>query len=281
MQFRKKTLDKIHWAKQAIEEEHGGPLTVRGIYYNLVVKKLIEKTEHSYDNLDYALIRAREEGLIPWDRIIDPTREAKVYTGWACVSEFLTYAPYQYSRDLLQTQERLVELWVEKRALAAYFEPYARKHQITLVVGGGYQPQSSISRFCEERFNNETRPISIAYFGDFDPSGLDIDRAFQESMKRNFGIAVDFKRYALTEEDIKVLPSHRAKKADPRYEGYKEKYGEECWELDALPKHTLEERIEKAISDHLDLGKFQQEVEKEKTEKDVLHEIIDKLKEEE
>ena len=64
---------------------------------------------------------------------------------------------------------------------------------------------------------------------------------------------VNIVRLALQEHDLADLPPSRWRQSkDPRYRWFKERYGDECWELDALSPVLLRNRVEEAIRDRLD-----------------------------
>ena len=79
-------------------------------------------------------------------------------------------------------------------------------------------------------------------------------------MDRYGGKAV-IRRVAIIQSDTEKdknnkpkLPSFsvETKIKDPRYDWYKAKYGNECWELDALSPVILRERLDSAIRCYLD-----------------------------
>jgi hypothetical protein len=51
---------------------------------------------------------------------------------------------------------------------------------------------------------------------------------------------------------------------DSRYADYVSKYGEECWELDALEPSVIEQLIRAAVSEYLNDSKFQSRARKER-----------------
>lgn len=62
------------------------PWTLRGIFYQLVSRDLVEKTENSYKNVvGPQVLQMRLKGSLPWDAIADHTREMK----WLRVCEVL------------------------------------------------------------------------------------------------------------------------------------------------------------------------------------------------
>jgi len=64
-------------------------------------------------NIVYRALKvAREDGTIPWDWIVDETRDLELVSTWQnpsrCADGFF------YRRDLWQTQPHTVECWSEK-----------------------------------------------------------------------------------------------------------------------------------------------------------------------
>ncbi len=65
---------------KSILAEFSGTLTIRQIYYRM----LSTLSWHgSYDYLDHRITRCRERGLVPDDRIADPTRSASWVSAYA------------------------------------------------------------------------------------------------------------------------------------------------------------------------------------------------------
>ncbi len=75
-----------------------------------------------------------------------------------------------------------VEVWTEKDALSGIFKRVTEKYQIRLVVNKGYTSSSaaysSYKRFSEAILKGQK--VTILYFGDHDPSGLDMVRDIRE-----------------------------------------------------------------------------------------------------
>jgi len=80
---------------------------------------------------------------------------------------------------------------------------------------------------------------------------------------------------ALTWEQIKLYnpPINPVKIKDPRAEWYIQKYGEYCWEVDALTPKVFHETIDKAILGLIDIEKFNAVLEKEKLDKEELKKL--------
>ena len=101
---------------------------------------------------------------------------------------------------------------------------------------------------------------AIVYFiSDLDPSGLDLQRAWEEALA-NFGVRVsEFVRIGLTPEQVDDLDSARlregiaVKPSDSRAKRYIEQYGERCWETDILPAAVIEQALDAHMRSWLDV----------------------------
>ena len=63
------------------------PTSVRFLFYELVMQRTISKSGDRPDKIvSAALIDLRERGLVPWDDIVDETREVFDFTGSATVA---------------------------------------------------------------------------------------------------------------------------------------------------------------------------------------------------
>lgn len=76
---------------------------------------------------------------------------------------------------------------------------------------------------------------------DFDPSGLCIERVNEREM------GVEMVRVALTYEQAKGLPSRPVKRRDTRARKYLAKYGDRCWEVEALEPMQLLQIVEQTL----------------------------------
>src|SRR5437879_10188225 len=88
-----------------------------------------------------------------------------------------------YRRDVWPTQPVYLEVWLEKDALSGIFEDVLKPYGVTLNVGRGFDGWTSI-KDASERFldKSENVPVTVLYFGDFDPSGEDMVRSLRERL---------------------------------------------------------------------------------------------------
>ena len=74
------------------------------------------------------------------------------------------------------------------------------------------------------------------------------------------------------------LPPNYAKESDSRYEKYREQYGEECWELDALSPEDLHREVAQAVNAFVDRQLWDAAVKREAGDLNELDSILEDLK---
>ena len=96
----------------------------------------------------------------------------------------------------------------------------------------------------------------VYFVSDHDPSGLDLQRSWQEALG-NFNAPVnEFARLGLTRGQVNDLDLRRfaiaVKPADSRSKTYIAEHGRDCWEVDVLPASALEAALEADIRSWFD-----------------------------
>ena len=246
---QKKTLELIEQARAILEEYH--PMTLRQVFYQLVSRLAIKNTQGEYNALSKALVWARQEGIIPWDWIEDRLRIPRTVSMWHDLSDFADTAKRAYRRDVWETQPQYLEFWLEKDALSGIFEDVLNPYSVTLNVGRGYDGWDSIHNAAERYAGAD---VTVLYFGDFDPSGLDMPRSLAERIGW-FGEPLKVVKCALTADDVRDynLPPQKVKTTDTRSAAFIAEHGKGCVELDALPMNVLIERLQKEVELRMDL----------------------------
>lgn len=256
----------------SILTEYDVPLTLRQIYYRLVALGL-ENTQKTYKNLSGKLSKLRKQGKVSWDKIVDLKRKPEKESSWTSPEAFFDSVSRSYKRDLQQGQKKYIEVWSEK---AVAIHHITDKFDVHLLAGGGYRSSSALYE-AAERFKSMGKPVVILYLGDFDPSGLDIERDVEARTREVFGLEVDVQRVLLVHQDIKdyeLLPSP-VKPTDPRTPAYVERYGfEDVYELDALPPDVIAEKLEEAIVRNMNMELYGKEVEKWEEDKTEIEKFI-------
>ena len=118
------------------------------------------------------------------------------------------------------------------------------------MVTRGY-PSVSFLHGAAETIASQGRPCYLYYFGDHDPSGVDITRSVDDGIREFAPDAnVVVKRIAVTEDQIREwkLPSRPTKTADARAKDW----DGGSVELDAIPPNTLRGLVRDCIEAHID-----------------------------
>jgi len=231
------------------------PASVRAVCYRLFTMGLIDNMSKGNTNrVSTQLVWAREEGLIPWEWIVDETRSAERTSAWTNPDAIIDAAVSGYRRDYWQDQPRRIEVWSEKGTVRGTLAPVLNEYGVTFRVMHGYGSATAINAIAEES-QEGVKPLTAFYVGDWDPSGLHMSELDLPARIDRYGGAVDIERIALLDEDVSGdLPSFDAatKTGDPRHRWFVDNYGERCWELDAMSPVLLRQRTKAFIFSALD-----------------------------
>jgi hypothetical protein len=281
-------------------KEADSRMTLRQLYYRFVAHDLIDNKQSQYQYLGEAIKEARINGRIDWDMIEDRTRstDAGDYNDGEVVDpqdrfdrnlEWFKNTDERFHRPKWEGQDNYVEVWVEKEALAGIFADVCDDMNVISFPNRGYT-SITLLKEAAERIREETakkvppmgdrKEAHILYFGDFDPSGQDIERNIRDKLHDTFGVRVNVERYALTRDQIDryQLPPQPAKTTDARYESFVEEHGNMAVELDALPPEELKELIRSSVQDYFDEAFYQDEIlpEQEK-DREKINEELDRV----
>ena len=267
---------KLKWVLEILEELSAyKPLTLRQVYYQLVGKGLIENKVSQYNMLSALLKWARIDGYISWNDIEDRVRAYHDLSGWHDSDKFIEASLKSflkgYRRDLLQSQKKYLEIWIEKDALSTIFTRVAGDYTVPVVVCRGFSSVSFLNEFKGRLKRLKQKEPLMLYFGDFDPSGVEMLEAMKITLKDELGVnGITFKRIALLKNDIiKYRLPHNPdalKKTDTRAKKHIEAYGELAVELDALRPDILEGKIKEALEKEITMNMFNKEFKEYKQE---------------
>lgn len=161
----------------------GETLTLRQLHYQFVghVPGYVNH-DTAYKKLGSILDDLRYSGIVPWDSFEDRGRKPYLPYSVKDVEEALNDTVAQYRIDRQEGQSVHVELWTEKDALSAIFSKITSAYHVRLVINKGYTSSTAAHeayrRFVEHI--KEGRKVVVLYFGDHDPSGLDMVRDIGE-----------------------------------------------------------------------------------------------------
>src|SRR5262249_4984038 len=106
----RRSLDLIEAMYLAAEKAQ--PITGRGVGYKLFTAGLIPSMAMNEMQRVYRLLKeAREEGVIPWDWIVDETREIERVATWNDRDHFARTLAQSYRRDFWNQQPHRVQVW--------------------------------------------------------------------------------------------------------------------------------------------------------------------------
>jgi hypothetical protein len=302
-QFSASVLAIIESADGILEEfdRQGFKMTLRGVYYQFIQRDILpeswidpsyneqhhlppdtKNTLKNYKRLGDILANARMAGLIDWDHIEDRGREPIVPLEFEDLEHRVRSALANYRLRRWHDQDCYVELWVEKDAIAAQLEPLASKHHVTLQVNKGY---SSVSAMREAAFrfieasDGGARVTHLFYFGDHDPSGMDMVRDITERLGVFGATEVQVTKLGLTIEQVRryKLPPNPAKVNDPRAAAYIARYGKESWEVDALTPPQTASLVNAAISAVINTKRLDKVLKQEARDKKDMEQALEKL----
>lgn len=278
VKLSEKNRTRLNLINSIIEEYQvkGFRLTLRQLYYQLVSRDIIPNKQNEYAKLSNLLKNGRMAGIVDWDSIEDRIREPDVPFSADSIQEAIFAVANQYRRDRQEGQNNYIEVWCEKDALSNILQRITHKYHVQLMINRGYSSCSAMydasKRF--KRAEKRGQDCKLLYFGDHDPSGLDMVRDVSERLLE-FDVSVEVKHIALTTEQVQFYapPPNPAKITDPRAEWYISKYGKTSWEVDALQPQVLTKLISEEIESIIDLDQFEHMKRIETIEKKMLERI--------
>lgn len=231
--------------------ERNRPATVRQIFYQLVSQGVIPKSEAAYKGTVVRLLtQMRKEGDIPFRWIADNSRWMRKPDSHDNLQAALEDSVEYYRRNLWRDTDARVEIWLEKEALSGVLYPVTAQWDVPLMVCRGY-PSLSFLYEAAEAIGDSDKETWLYYFGDRDPSGIDIPRHVEESI-RDLAPCTDvhFECVAVTEAQIVAwnLPTRPTKQTDSRAKAFR---GESV-EVDAIEPGVLRALVESCIEEHMD-----------------------------
>lgn len=295
-QFRKVRLSKGNMARLEDINEiiksyqcQGYVLTLRQLYYQLVSRDIIPNKLAEYSKLSTLLKEGRMGWIVDWNAIEDRLRQPYIPYSVDDIEDAIDDTVKQYRLDRMLGQDTYIEVWVEKDALSGVLKRITKKYHINILVNRGYSSASAMFD-AYNRFDNalarDKSSVRILYLGDFDPSGLDMIRDIDSRIREFFapharfwdvGDYLDFEivPIALTREQINQYnpPPNPAKRTDPRAANFIRDEWTTSWEVDALKPEILNQILEDAILENLDLEQYENMLAKEQAERTKIAEL--------
>lgn len=249
------------------------PCTIRGVFYRVMSRGLVPKTEAGYRQVQNRVLLMRRRGALPYGWISDGTRWRIKPETWSGMDAALRETAAFYRRALWDDQNVHIEVWSEKDAIRSVVYPITAEFDVPLMVARGFASESFLWETAQAIIA-DGKPAVIYQLGDHDPSGVS---AWEHTRRRLAEFAPDvdfqFERLAITPEQIDEfgLPTRPTKKSDSRaarFEG-------DSVEVDAMSSRVLRQLVREAIEQWIDPDALRLTRAVESSEREVLTRIAD------
>lgn len=300
--FHPKTMEIIRRADAICREyaSQGYDLTLRQLYYQFVARGWLANKQQNYARLGDIINDARMAGLLDWDFIVDRTRNLRGLAHFNDPAAFIENGVKRFNLDKWKDQDIHLEVWIEKDALVGVLEVACPAEDVDYFSCRGYTSASEVWGAAQRirEFIEAGKQVVILHLGDHDPSGVDMTRDIRDRLClfiandlgyvsprpaidhdyavdeaiSELGDALTIDRIALNMDQVRQYdpPPNPAKYTDARYAKYVERFGRECWELDALPPDVLVNLIRGTIAGYRDADKWKAQVKREKLDREFL-----------
>ena len=185
------------------------PMSLRGLHYQMVSRGVYSNTPANYAKLGRAMTKARENGSIPWNWLVDNLRQTNKPSSWTGLVDFIDTVKEAYRKDFWSRMPAHIEIFVEKDAMAAALQPATREYDIALHVIRGYISTSYCWTIASQ-WKQIEKPIYCYYLGDWDPSGLDLERSLRQKLQlysNRVAIDTDGERFDDDDEEDSLADS--------------------------------------------------------------------------
>jgi hypothetical protein len=257
-----------------LSDDH--PMTVRQVFYQLVSRGAIEKTEAAYKaTVCRLLVEMRRASQIPFGWIADNTRWMRKPRTYSSVEDALRSTARFYRRAVWDELAVYTEVWLEKDALAGVLMEETEVWDVPLMVTRGY-PSLTYLHEAAEQIEAQAKPTYLYYFGDYDPSGVDITRFVEKGLRELAPDAeISFERVAVTPEQIEAwsLPTRPTKTSDTRSRSF----SGDSVEVDAIPPVDLRALVRDRIERHVDPSRLEHLATVEDEERKILEMFADRV----
>jgi hypothetical protein len=256
------------------------PLTVRRVLYRCASAGIVAGTGDScYNQVQRLVLQLRRKNFLDYRWISDSTRSRDKSSSWSGLEDFSETARNAYRKDLWSRQAWHIEVFTEKDAMSGVLRPITREYDIHLNVIRGQVSESFAWNIADE-WSRIDKPIQVLYFGDHDPSGLNIEASLRNRLlgflpkeKREW---VFFKRLGANNADFRNsdLISIPVKKKDKSAREYLKTYGDRCVEVDAIDMNEIRRRLDEEIKSFINMKEWESLQLTERLEKETIDQLF-------
>jgi hypothetical protein len=261
-------MSKIEALRRALREllaehERDGmvPTSGRFLFYELVQAGTIPKhatgARRADQDMGDALTSLRESGEIPWDWIVDETREIDDYTGYDSIAGGVDAFLNAIHLDPWNGDAPLI--LNESRSLAGVLRSLAREYGVKIAATNG-QCAGFLHTKVAPRLHDGQR---VLYLGDYDLAGNDIEANTRAVLERYHSLT--WERLALTAEQVREYGLTPIIKSDRRF---KNGGAHEAVETEALSQRVIvqivRDRLNQLLPEPLEAVLAREEEERER-----------------
>jgi len=236
------------------------PMTVRQVFYQLVVRGVIHKTEPEYHGVVIRLLTdMRMSGEISFSWIVDESRRTRQTQTFDSVTDALNETAKFYRRSALRESDVYIEIWSEKEALSGIIYDVASDYDVPVVVSKGVPSLTQVHASAVNIFLAGKQSY-IYQFGDHDPSGCLIPKVIKARIDQfceTYKCAPPtVERIALTPAQIRRyrLPTRPTKRTGNSHAKH---FTGDSTELDALPPNVLRDLVRNCIERHISVAQVE------------------------
>ncbi len=195
-------------------------MSVRQLFYQLVSRRAIEKTEAAYKRVVDVSGQMRLDGSLDYRKITDGHRTRRAVWAHNGIRAALENVHDIYRRNYWLDQPWHVEVWCEKDALTGVIQPVCNRYGVTYVATRGF-PSITLRYESALEMRQIGKPTMIFYFGDHDASVQQISDNLEGELRQH-GAEVIVERMALHPAQIRhwSLPTRPGKTSDSRHAAF-------------------------------------------------------------
>jgi hypothetical protein len=241
-----------------LEHERDGalPTSNRFVFYELEQRGIVRKPQPGETRRTHGLpggeqdvidagLQLRERGIVPWSWIVDETRDLFEWSYGVSVVDHLA-AEIDHAR---------IDLWAEEPPPLILCESRTFGGVLNRTLGPEYLcPAAATNGQVQGFLVTDVAPCLVGnervvlYVGDLDLSGGQIEQNTRRVLEREAGREVDWRRVALTEEQMARYELEPILKGDNRYRDGKRHL---AVEVESLGQSTVTEITRETLDDLL------------------------------
>jgi hypothetical protein len=204
--------------------DNGKPKTGRRFYYLALsrgyIQPIMDDTKEgkasrdaAYGRITEVLGKLRKLNKLAWTAVLDLTRDLDQWQTYTSAREARARLRLVYDEDRWLGQPYYPVFIVEKDTMEPICRPMAMRWQMPFASSRGYSSlklQHDVAAMLRQRFAKTGQWAVIYFISDHDPSGFDLQRAWEQAMADFSAHVFEFVRVGLTRDQVNRLPDEDA-----------------------------------------------------------------------